>query len=171
MSAVTAGNLARLVGRNIGEATWSEVALPSCKIGLLGALAAVVVLVGATGAVAKDFRPGDLRVCDLERCVPVVRREVVARLGPFYYQGAPPRVVSAPRFGASSFELRFRNGYVTGIVGSAKLDRFLSYGVHLGRFRRGAWYRVPALIARELRRLTARLRPIPITAASLSRSR
>jgi hypothetical protein len=92
-------------------------------------------------------------------------------LGPFYYSGDPLSVVPRPRLGAASFELRFRNGYATGIVGSAKLDRFLSYGVHLERFRRGVWYRVPAPLARELRRLAAKLRPIPLTRESLARSR
>jgi hypothetical protein len=118
------------------------------------ALAAVLLLVGAPGAVAKDFSPGDLSVCDRERCVPIVRPEVVALLGPFYYSGKPLRVVTKPRLGAASFELQFRNGYATGIVASAKLDRFLSYGV-----------------ARELRRLAAKLRPIPLTRESLARSR
>jgi hypothetical protein len=138
---------------------------------VLAGLAAALLLVGVPGAVAKDFGPGDLSVCDRERCVPIVRPKIVAMLGPFYYSGEPLRVVARPRLGAASFELRFSNGYATGIVSSAKLDRFLSYGVHLERFRRGVWYRVPAPMARELRRLAAQLRPIPLTRESLSKSR
>lgn len=137
----------------------------------LALVVGVFALGSVPGAVAKDFGPGDLRVCNGKRCVPIVRPKAVAMLGPFYYTGAPLRVAPAPRLGAPSFELRFRNGYVTGIVGSARLDRFLSYGVHLERFSRGTWYRVPEPLSRELRRLTAPLRPIPITRASLSRSR
>jgi hypothetical protein len=68
-------------------------------------------------------------------------------------------------------KLTFRNGYVTGIVASPRLDRFLSYGVNLGRFRRGAWYRVPSAIARELRTLTVGLDPLRVTRAAIRKSR
>lgn len=68
-------------------------------------------------------------------------------------------------------ELKFRNGYVPGIVARANLDRFLSYGVYLERFRGGRWYRVPTRAAEELRRLTAQLKPLRLTRASIARSR
>jgi hypothetical protein len=134
---------------------------------LLGALA-----VGVTAAQAKDFRPGDLRVCNAKRCVAIVNPEVVAELGPFYYYGRPrPRVAMAPRIGAHAFELRFRNGYPTGIAATARLDRFLSYGVNLERFRRGRWYRLPHAVSVELRRLTAGLAPLRVTRDTFARSR
>jgi hypothetical protein len=138
---------------------------------LLSTIAVSVLLLGTTGAAAKDFGPGDLSVCNSARCVKIVRPGAVALLGPFYYSGGKLDRAMPPGLGAPSFELRFSNGYATGIVGSRKLDRFLSYGVHLERFERGVWYEVPPALARELRRLTARLRPIAITSASLSRSR
>jgi hypothetical protein len=69
------------------------------------------------------------------------------------------------------FELRFRNGYVTGIVATQRLDRFLSYGVYLGRFRRGRWYRVPPRLGQEFRELTASLAPLRLTRAAVSKSR
>jgi hypothetical protein len=142
------------------------------RIALTALVGSAAVLVGATAGAAKEFEPGDLRICNARRCVPLMTRPVLTALGVFYYIGTkpPPR---APRahVGAPSFELRFDNGYVTGIVATANLDRFLSYGVNLGRFDRGHWYRVPPRAARELQRLTASLRPIPLTRASLARSR
>jgi hypothetical protein len=69
------------------------------------------------------------------------------------------------------FELRFRNGYVTGIVAATRLDRFLSYGVYLGRFTPGRWYRFPDKVARELRRLAAPLAPLRVTRSALAKSR
>jgi hypothetical protein len=97
---------------------------------------------------------------------------VLPLLGRFYYYDAQvPHVAARPRLGAPAFELRFRNGYVTGIAGAARLDRFLSYGVDLGRFQRGIWYRIPAPIALELRRLTAGMKPLRVTRAALARPR
>jgi hypothetical protein len=141
------------------------------RLHLLSLVAALMLVAGVPGAAAKDFSPGDVSICNAERCVPIVRPGAVAMLGPFYYSGGPLKVVDRPRLGAASFELRFDNGYATGIVASAKLDRFLSYAVHLERFERDVWYGVPPALARELRRLSAKLRPMPVTRASLARSR
>jgi hypothetical protein len=133
--------------------------------------AGVVALLLAPAAGAKDFDPGDLRVCNARSCVPIVDSEVVALLGPFYYSGAPLAQAPSPRLGAPYLELRFDNGYVTGIVATRRLDRFLSYGVHLGRFVRGRWYRLPAALAADLRQLTAALQPLRLTRTALARSR
>jgi hypothetical protein len=122
-------------------------------------------------ASAKDFGPGDLRVCNATRCVPIVKREVLPRLGSFYYSGPALRAVPRPPLGAPYYELRFRNDYVTGIVATRRLDRFLSYGVHLERFARGKWYALPHPLSGELRRLTVGLRPLRLTRAALARSR
>jgi hypothetical protein len=138
---------------------------------IVAALVASAALVCVSTASAKDFGPGDLRVCDAKRCVPLVERGVLKTLAAFYYGSAQPKVARPPRMAAPAFELRFRNGYVTGIVASARLDRFLSYGVYLGRFRRGTWYRAPANAARELERLAASLEPLHVTRAALLRSR
>jgi hypothetical protein len=126
---------------------------------------------GVPSAGAKDFGPGDLRVCNASRCVPVKRAEVLPTLGSFYYSDGQPRIAFAPALGARAFELRFRHGYATGIVAGPRLDRFLSYGVNLGRFERGTWYRVPEQLAAELRRLASPLRPLRVTPAALARSR
>jgi hypothetical protein len=154
---------------------------------LLPALAAAAVL-AASSAQAKDFEPGDLRICSADRCLPLTNRAALDALSGFYYGGAcapaalrdgactedertPPSHVSPVPLGAPAFQLRYRNGYVTGIVAGARLDRFLSYGVHLGWFARGNWYRVPVRAAQELRRLTAGLKPMRVTPAALAKSR
>jgi len=137
----------------------------------LVALAGVLALLAVPAAAAKDFEPGDLRLCNATRCVPVVDRAVVKALGRFYYSaGHPPRAGAVP-LGAPAYQLRFRNGYVTGIVATAQLDRFLSYGVHLERFARGRWYQMPETVAVELRRLAAGLKPLWLTQRMLDRSR
>ncbi len=122
-------------------------------------------------ASAKDFGPGDLRVCNAKRCVAIVTREVLPQLGSFYYSGQALAHLDAPALGTPYYELRFRNNYVTGIVATGRLDRFLSYGVHLERFTRNQWYAVPSTLSAELRRLTAGLSPLRVTPAALAKSR
>ena len=135
-------------------------------------LAVIVMLAAVPAASAKGFEPGDLRVCNATRCKPVMYLPAVTALGELYYTSPrPPARAARPRLGAPAFELRFDNGYVTGIVATANLDRFLSYGVNLGRFGAGRWYRVPRQAAKQLRRLTAGLVPLRVTQASLARSR
>jgi hypothetical protein len=134
-------------------------------------LVILLALLGASSAAGKEFEPGDLRLCDGERCVPVMKRAPLHALAVLYYTGPRPDVVERPGWGAPAYELRYRNGYVTGVVGTAALDRFLSFGVHLGHFRRGAWHRVPPGAARELRRLAAALEPLRVTPAMVRRSR
>jgi hypothetical protein len=134
-------------------------------------LAAAVALLATPGALAKEFDPGDLRLCNARRCVLVTNPATLTTLARFYYrEGRPPRE-PAVALGAPYFQLRFRNGYVTGIVATTRLDRFLSYGVHLERFARDVWYRVPETAAAELRRLAAPLTPLRVTRVALARSR
>ena len=138
---------------------------------LVAGFIAVAALVGAAGSAAKEFGPGDLRVCDETTCTPIVAPGAVRALSGFYYHGLQPARVPRPRWGAPAFELRFSNGYVTGVVGGVRRDRFLSFGVYLERFRRGSWYRLPPGASRELSRLTASLEPLPVTPALVRRSR
>jgi hypothetical protein len=138
---------------------------------VLAALAASTTLLAVPAASGKDFAPGDLRVCNTARCVPVMRPAAVALLGPFYYSGPPLARALPPSVGTPYYQLRFRNGYVTGIVGTRRLDRFLSYGVHLERFSRGIWYRIPPKLAAEFRALTVDLRPLRLTRAAVAKSR
>jgi hypothetical protein len=128
------------------------------------------VLVLAATAAGKEFQPGDLRVCSATRCVAIENQAVLDRLAALYYGDPKPRRVSAPRLHAPYFQLRFTNGYVTGIVATRRLDRFLSYGVNLGQFERGRWYHVPAAAAAELQRLTLSLRPLRLTQTALAKA-
>jgi hypothetical protein len=132
---------------------------------------ATVLLLVPAAATAKEFEPGDLRICNGTACKPVMYRPALRALFLLYYAGTRPPSALRPPLGAPAFELRFDNGYVTGIVASPSLDRFLSYGVNLGRFRAGHWYRVPRTAARQLRRLTEGLAPMLVTRAALARSR
>jgi hypothetical protein len=134
-------------------------------------LAAFVALLAVPSASAKDFQPGDVRLCNGARCVPIMDRAAITALGHFYYSSGEAPRARAVRLGAPAYELEFRNGSTTGIVARARLDRFLSYGVHLERFFRGRWYQVPDGVAAELRRLAAGLTPLRVTPARLARSR
>ena len=131
----------------------------------------VLALAVVPGAAAKEFHPGDLRVCNAARCVPIMEPQAVGLLGPFYYSGPALQRKLPPARGTAYFELRFKNGYVTGIVATRALDRFLSYGVHLERFGRGVWYRVPPQLSAELKKLTAGMQPLRLTARAVARSR
>jgi hypothetical protein len=104
---------------------------------VVGFVAASALLI-LPSASAKDFGPGDLRVCNAMRCVAIVSCDVLPQFGSVYYSGQSPARVRGTSLGAPYFELRFRNGYVTGIVATRRLDRFLSYGVHLERFARNS---------------------------------
>ena len=95
---------------------------------------------------------------------------MLPQLGRFYYSGPAPAHLRAPALETPYYQLRFRNNYVTGIVATGQLDRFLSYGVHLERFKANQWYAVPPRLSAELRRLTAGLRPLRITPAALAKS-
>jgi hypothetical protein len=141
------------------------------RLSLTCTFAVVAAVVLAAPAGAKEFGPGDLRLCNRERCAAVEKPSSLEAFGALIYVGARPAAMPPVKLGAESFELRFRNGYVAGIIARGERDRFLSYGVYLGRFRRGAWYRVPARLATDLRRLTAGLEPLRVTPATLRRSR
>jgi hypothetical protein len=138
---------------------------------LFAGVVAASALVALPSAGAKDFKPGDVRICGAKRCAAIVNRTVLPRLASFYYSGPRPPRVRGPAIRAPYYELRFRNGYVTGIVATRRLDRFLSYGVVLERFARGRWHALPRRLSVELQRLTLGLRPLRLTRGSLARSR
>ncbi len=125
---------------------------------LVGLLVAAALLVVPTAS-GKVFKPGDVRLCNAKRCVPIRNRVVLDKLSSFYYGSYALTTVRAPTHGAPYYELRFRNGYVTGIVATRRLDHFQSHGVNVGRFASGRWYGVPPRVSAELRRLATGLRP------------
>ncbi len=133
-------------------------------------LACVAVLLAVPAADAKDLRPGDLRLCDLARCVPIRDRRALDAIGRFYYGSPQPTHVPRPRYDSRFFVLRFRDGYTTGLVAGARLDSFLSYGVNLDQFTQSWWYRVPSAASRELRRLARDLRPQHLAPADIAYS-
>jgi hypothetical protein len=136
----------------------------SRKQQLAVAFVATCALLAVPSAVAKEFKPGDLRVCGRDRCVAITNARVLRTLSAFYYGSGSVSLAPSIRRGSAGLELRFRNGYVSGMVAGPKLDRFRAYGFYCGRFERGKWYRFPARAARAIRTLGARLRPLRVTA-------
>jgi hypothetical protein len=133
---------------------------------------AVLVLAGliaASAASAKEFDPGDLRLCNGHECKVLVDRELLRGLGSFIYGQRTPVRAATPRHGAPVLRLTFRNGYVAGDVGGVRLDRFRSHGVICGRFQQGVWYRLPPRIAHGLGRAAGQLEPLRFT-GSIPRS-
>lgn len=141
------------------------------RISVVTAAAVAGSLAAVPAAAGKDFRPGDLRLCDARKCVPITNQRALDAMSRLYYGSTRLIVARAPRLGTPTLRLEFENGYATGIVGSKALDRFLSYGVNTGRLRRATWYRVPVAAATHLRALASKLRPQPLTRAAIARSR
>ena len=134
------------------------------------AVLAVLALILSAAAAAKEFRPGDLRICNAKRCVAITDQGVLDTLSAFYYGDKKPGRVSSPRRHVPYFKLEFTNGYVTGIVARSRLDRFLSYGVNLDQFQRGRWYAVPASAALALQRLASGLKPLRLSQTAVGKS-
>jgi hypothetical protein len=134
------------------------------------AFVAAAALVALPAASAKDFRPGDLRICNSAHCKPVGGRRVLALLSAFIYDGRGPAQTGKAHLGQPYYQLRYTDGYVAGIVATRHLDRFLSYGVDLGRFARYQWYAVPGRASREFRGLTSGLRPLRLTRGAIAKS-
>ena len=137
---------------------------------LLTAALALGFLLSATvvPASAKEFRPGDLKRCNDQRCIVILDRSLLGGLSKFYF-GAPAEAARKPRIGSPYLQISSSDGHVTGIVGTARLDRFRSGG--MGRFSSDAWYRVPASVARGLRALAAGMKPLIATSSTIGRTR
>jgi hypothetical protein len=118
----------------------------------LGTTLAVSALFLVPTAGAKEFQPGDLRVCGAVHCRVLTDAATTRAFGALLY--GPGAVASAPTpgLGAPVFRLRFRDGSA-GVILSATVFRV--HGLNCGRFRRGRWYRLPV----PLRGLTAGLKP------------
>lgn len=134
------------------------------------ALLATGALICISTAVAKDFRPGDLGVCNASRCVPIRDRSVLRTFAAFFWGDARVSIAHPPRRGEPAIDLRFNDGSLAGVVGGRKLDRALVNGLNCGRFRRGIWYRLPASAAVEVSRLAAPLARLRVSPSSVHRS-
>jgi hypothetical protein len=141
---------------------------------LLGFITATVLCTTlwlARPAGAKDFKPGDIRVCAAAQCMVLRNRQALNTLGDFYYREARvPKATKAPPSHSRYVELRFPNGYVSGIMAGAHFDHFLSYGVNVEQFKARTWYAVPPRAATAIARLAAQLHPRPLPANVLGNS-
>jgi hypothetical protein len=136
-------------------------------------LVVVCLAVTATAASAttmKQFRPGDVRACGVDRCVAIRSQRVLDSLARFYYGRPAPTRAAAPARRASYLRLVYRDGYVTGVAAGSRFTRFLSFGVNLGQFGARTWYAVPGPVAAELRRLALHLSAGRLPTNILSRS-
>jgi hypothetical protein len=128
-------------------------------------LVVVLAVVFASSATAKEFGPHDLKLCGRSGCAPIRGAETLHAFSTFAYGEGRVSVVSAPRVGAPSFAIRrVSDGNLIGVVSGRRLDRFRANGIYCGRFHRGVWYRLPARVTRELRKLTAQLVPAKLSA-------
>jgi hypothetical protein len=126
------------------------------------ALAVALALLASPAATAKDFRPGDLHVCNHTRCVAITNAYVTRIFSSFYYGNRRVRVANNARVGAPAFELRVGT-LVLGLAATGRFDRALVYGIYCERFRRGVWYRLPPRAAQELQAVATRLKPTRFT--------
>jgi hypothetical protein len=134
----------------------------------LAGLALAAALVLPAGASAKQFRPGNLLICNQTTCAVIADQGVLDVLSRFYYGSPSPGPVHAPPVGKPYYQLRFGNQYLTGIVAMDHLDRFLSHGVNMGQFAVGVWYRVPTRAATALRQLVAAIPPLRVNRSTTS---
>lgn len=134
-------------------------------------LVSAVAALGASPATAKEIPPGELLVCGQTRCFALRDRPLLRSFSAFLYDGRRPQAAVAPALGSEAYALRFPEGYVVGLVAGALRDRFLSYGVNLGRFLRGRWHRLPGETARRLRLVVSSLEPRMLTRGAIRRSR
>jgi hypothetical protein len=125
-------------------------------------LLVLATLLGAATATAKDFEPGDLRVCNAAKCTAVFDRRALKIFSAFYYGEGEVSRAPAPRIGSAAFRLKL-NASVAGIAATRRLDRVLVYGLNCGRFQRGVWYRLPRPAASAIRRVTAGLKPLHVS--------
>jgi hypothetical protein len=119
---------------------------------LLSTLAATGLFLAVPAASAKEFQPGDLRLCGATQCRVLKDATTNRRFGEFLYGSGKVTAAPTPRVGSPVFQLRFKEG-PAGVVLNETSARV--HGLNCGRFRRGRWYRLP----KALRGLTAGLRP------------
>jgi hypothetical protein len=145
--------------------------MTKAALGVYGAAVAGLALWLAPVAQAKEFKPGDIRICAAKQCLPLNDRDALNALSAFYYSSKQiPRPKAAPASTARYVELRFPNGYVTGIAAGHRYDHFLSYGVNLGQFKARTWYAIPARASVAIKALATRLRTRPLPTNVLSNS-
>jgi hypothetical protein len=121
-------------------------------------LAASILFLATPAASAKDFRPGDLRICGATHCRTLSNSQTRA-FGTLLYGSGQVVAAPTPPVGAPVFQVRTKDGPL-GVVITATAIRV--HGLNCGRFQRGSWYRLP----RVLRHLTAGLEPKRLRASA-----
>jgi hypothetical protein len=134
---------------------------------VVGISLALALVFAPAAARAKNFRPGDLRLCDARTCVDVTDQDVLNALARLFYGQPSPAEMPAPRLGKPYLQLQFSNGYLTGVVAMDHFNRFLSHGVNMGQFAPGAWYRVPRIAALGLQALSSELQPLRLNRSTI----
>jgi hypothetical protein len=97
---------------------------------LFGALLTASLLIPAV-VWAKDFGPGDLRVCGAARCRVIEDGTASSRFGRFLYGNERVVPVPTPRVGSPVFQLRFKDG-PAGVILNRTAARV--HGLNCGRF-------------------------------------
>jgi hypothetical protein len=130
--------------------------------GFVGAVVVSLALGLAPLAEAKTFEPGDVSVCGAAKCIPLNNRAALNALSAFYYSAEVPKSESKPPAYSHYVQLRYRNGYVTGIAAGPGYDHFLSYGVNEDQFTTRTWYAIPPAASKAIKKLATKLRPRPV---------
>lgn len=117
---------------------------------IVGALAAISIVV-PVATWAKEFPPGDLRICGAKHCRTVTAAQSRG-FSDLLWGDRPVARAPTPRVGSPVFQLRFKDGPVGAIITATSIR---VAGLNCGRFQRGKWYRLP----RRLRGLTRGLEP------------
>src|SRR5439155_20115606 len=115
-------------------------------------------LLAVPSAVAKDFGPGDLRVCGRHHCVSITNRHLLRILSDYYYGSRRVPRASRVRLGAPGFELCYKNGYASGMGAGTMLKRFRVYGLYCLCFEWGSWFWFPSRSAYAVRTVSATTR-------------
>lgn len=97
-------------------------------------------LVVAAAALAKEFPPGELRVCGATRCRVVSDAQSGAFSSLLWGDRSVTRAPS-PRGGSPVFQLRFEDGPAGAIISATAIR---VHGLNCSRFQRGRWYRLRA---------------------------
>jgi hypothetical protein len=90
-------------------------------------------------AAAKEFPPGELRVCGAKQCRVVTDGQSRAFSALLWGDGRARRAPT-PRIGSPIYQLRFENGRAGAVINATAIR---VHGLNCGRFERGKWYRLP----------------------------
>lgn len=119
-----------------------------------------MLLAATSAASAKDFRPGDLRVCGAIHCRALGKTQTSA-FGTLLYASGKVARAPEPPIGAPVIQVRTTDGPLGAVITATAIR---VHGLNCGRFRRGSWYRLPPALRHlttglEAKRLRASVPP------------